>query len=255
MSDLVSSAIDARRRQPDGLRNMLVVSAAAHLAAIVAVTVLPGLVGMHTRAPETVMSISLGPPGPVSGGMTPISGRPVQKAVPTPELPRPQPVRPPAAKQPEMVEPTKVAPRPPVTRAPKEAAGRTPTTGAVATPGQGRVDTGSQSMETGLSTGGTNGTGGPISLGNFCDPAWLGQMVNAIQRNWSSRQSAAGSPIIRFVVQRDGLLSDVSVRQSAGQWLDLLASRAVQQTRAVPPLPPCYPHATFAVNLTFEYIR
>jgi TonB family protein len=110
-------------------------------------------------------------------------------------------------------------------------------------------------METGLSTGGTNGTGGPINLGSFCDPQWLGQMVGMIQRNWQSRQSTSGSPIIRFVVQRDGTLTDITVRQSAGQWLDLLASRAVQQTRAVPPLPACYPYPTFVVNLTFEYIR
>jgi TonB family protein len=254
MSDLVSIAIDARMREPDGLRKMLVVSATAHVLAIVALVAVPSLVGVRAQ-PETIMSISLGPPGPVSGGMTPISGRPVQRALPTPELPKPQPVRPPAAKVPDMVEPTKTAPRPPVPRAPRDAASRTPTTGPQETQGQGRTDTGSQSMETGLSTGGTNGTGGPVNLGNFCDPQWLGQMVGAIQRNWQSRQSTAGTPIIRFVVQRDGALTDITVRQSAGQWLDLHASRAVQLTRVVPPLPACYPYPSFAVNLTFEYIR
>jgi hypothetical protein len=29
----------------------------------------------------------------------------------------------------------------------------------------------------------------------------------------------------------------------------------VMLTRAIPPLPACYPHQTYAMNLTFEYIR
>jgi TonB family protein len=256
--DLVSAAIEARAREPEGMRGMLLISGAAHLALMAVVGLLPHWFGDFRKPPEDIMVISLGgAPGPITGGMTSIGGRPIQQVVPTPELPRPQPVRPPAQKPPEMVEPTlkpKPAPRTPVKQAPNEATARKPTTGARETQGQARAETGSTSNETGLSTGG-GGTGGQIT-GQFCDPEYLGQMVNMIQRNWNSKQQAAGTPVIRYVIQRDGQLTDITIRQSSGNgWLDLLAQRAVQQVRAIPPLPACYPNPTFAVNLSFEYIR
>lgn len=259
-ADLVSSTLAARAHEPAGLRKMLLVSGAAHIALVAVMVILPGMFGFISAPPETVMTISLGgAPGPQSGGMTPISGRPVQQVAPTPELPRPQPVRPPAPKPPEMVEPVAkprpTPPRPPVKQAPEKTAGRTPTTGAETREGRGQTDTGSQSTETGLSTGGGGG-GGQISLGDFCDPQYLGRMISLIHQNWNSRQSVVGKPIVRFVIQRNGTLTDISMRQSSGYVvLDMMAQRAVQQTRAIPPLPPCYPHSSFIVNLTFEYIR
>ena len=61
---------------------------------------------------------------------------------------------------------------------------------------------------------------------------------------------------MRFVIQRDGTLTDITVRQPSGYYaLDTAAYRAVVLTRAIPPLPACYPYPDFAVNLTFEYIR
>jgi TonB family protein len=259
--DLVSSTIAARAREPEGLRTMLAASVAAHVVAIATVVLLPGLIGLDSKTPDTVMTISLGgAPGPVTGGMTPISSRPVQRAEPQPELPRPTPPRPPAPKPPEMVEPTKapvrVPPRTPVRQAPEESTARTPTTGAQVKPGQGRTETGSSSTEAGLSTGGGGGTGGQINLGDFCDPQYLGQMINLIHRNWNPRQQVAGKPVVRFVIQRDGTLTEISLRQPSGYpILDLTATRAVTLTRAIPPLPACYPNPTFVVNLTFEYIR
>jgi TonB family protein len=94
-------------------------------------------------------------------------------------------------------------------------------------------------------------------LSDFCDPQYLAQMVGMIHRNWTQqRQPVPAKPIIRFVIQRDGSLTDVTVRQSSGYpLLDFTAKRAVDLTRAIPPLPACYPHPDFAVNLTFEYIR
>ena len=102
--------------------------------------VLPGLLGLQSMRDEPVMSISIagGAPGPNTGGMTPLSARPVQRVEPKPELPKPEPVRPPAARTPDMVEPSKTTrtpPRTPVTTAPKEAASRTPTTGQQASKG------------------------------------------------------------------------------------------------------------------------
>jgi TonB family protein len=117
------------------------------------------------------------------------------------------------------------------------------------------VETGSTSNEGGLSTGGTGGASNQGQV-NFCDPQYLGQMVSLIYNNWRRETAVAAKPIIRFVIQRDGTLTDVTVRQSSGYYaLDNAAQRAVILTRAIPPLPACYPHSDYAMNLTFEYIR
>jgi periplasmic protein TonB len=262
MNDLVSSALAARAHPPEGLRRMIGVSCALHAAVLTLVAV--GSVVLHRAQapPDTVMTISLGgAPGPVSGGMTPISARPIQKVEPAPELPKPEPVRPPAPKPPEMVEPkvepksAKVPPKEPVRQAPEQARSSKPTTGTKPQEGRASAETGAQTDSIGLSTGG-GGTSGQINLGNFCAPEYLGQMVGLIQRNWNSRQPQQGIVIVRYTIQRDGALTDVQVRQSSGfTFLDLLAQRSVMQTRALPPLPACYPNQTLTINLTFEYIR
>lgn len=255
-SDLVSSTIAARGREPEGLRRMMMVSAVGHVVAVAALVVAPWFFNAHASQPEVLMEVSLGgAPGPVSGGMSALSGRAVQQVAPKPELPKPEPPRPPAARTPDMVENTaKATPKPPVKQASRSTRQAPPTTGEAIRPGQSRVDTGSTSNEGGLSTGG-GGTGAQMNNVNFCDPDYLGQMVALIHRNWQQQQGA-GRPVVRFVIQRDGTLTDISLRQPSGYYaLDLNAQRAVVLTRAIPPLPACYPHPTYAMNLTFEYIR
>lgn len=256
-SDLVSSTIVARAQEPEGLRRMMMVSALGHAAAVAAFIVAPWLFDIGPKQPEVMMEISFGgAPGPVTGGMSALSGRAVQKVEPKPELPKPEPVRPPAAKTPEMVESaTRVTPKPPVKQASTSTRQAPPTTGETVRPGQSRVETGSTSNEGGLSTGG-GGTGAAMTNVNFCDPEYLGQMISLIHRNWNQNQNTAGRPVVRFVIQRDGTLTEISMRQPSGYaGLDFAAQRAVLMTRAIPPLPACYPHPTYAMNLTFEYIR
>jgi TonB family protein len=255
-SDLVSSTLVARAQEPEGLRKMMFVSVAGHVAAIAALVIAPWFVDLGPAQPEVVMEIGIAAtPGPVTGGLSSLSGKAVQKAEPKPELPKPEPVRPPAAKTPEMVErATKATPKPPVKQASQSTRQAPPTTGETVRPGQSKVDTGSTSNEGGLSTGG-GGTGAQMTNVNFCDPEYLGQMISLIHRNWQ-QQNGAGRPVVRYVIQRDGTLTDITLRQSSGNaGLDFYAQRAVMLTRAIPPLPPCYPHPTYAMNLTFEYIR
>jgi len=257
-SDLVSSTIAARAREPEGLRKMMMVSAVAHSIAIVAIVIGPWMFGPH-RPEETVMvlNFSSGAPGPDTGGMTALSARAVQKVEPKAELPKPTRPTPPAAQTPAMVEPiTKPTPAKPAQRQPSQSTKvAPPSTGETVRPGQSRVETGSTSNEGGLSTG---GTGGASSQGNvnFCDPQYLGQMVSMIYGNWKRDTAVGAKPIIRFVIQRNGTLTDITVRQPSGYpFLDNAAYRAVVLTRAIPPLPACYPHSDYAMNLTFEYIR
>ena len=257
-SDLVSSTIAARAREPEGLHKMMMLSAIAHSIAIVAIVIGPWLFGAH-RPQETIMEVSFnsGAPGADTGGMTALSARAVQKVEPKAELPKPTRPTPPAAQTPAMVEPiAKPAPAKPTQRQPSTSTKvAPPSTGETVRPGQSKVETGSTSNEGGLSTGGTGGASNQGTV-NFCDPQYLGQMVSLIYANWRRDTAVAAKPIIRFVIQRNGILTDITVRQSSGYYaLDNAAQRAVILTRAIPPLPACYPHPDYAMNLTFEYIR
>jgi len=255
-SDLVSSTIVARSREPEGLRRMMMVSSAAHAVAIAGLVTASLVLAPRQPKEEPLMEISLaGAPGPPSGGLTSLSGRAIQVKQPV-ELPKPVQARPPAPKPPEMAENvTKSTPKPAVQKPSPTTKPAAPTTGPEVRAGQARVDTGSTSNEGGLSTGG-GGTGAQSTNINFCDPEYLGQMVTLIHRNWQQNQNVAGKPIVRFVILRDGTLTEITLRQPSGYpALDFAALRAVNLPRAIPPLPACYPYPHYAMNLTFEYIR
>jgi periplasmic protein TonB len=251
-----------RGREPDGLARGFTISVAVH------VVLLAGLViadwtatGRSTREDnlQPLMMISLGgAPGPASGGMTPMGGRPIQQTVPLSDAKRPEPVRPPAAKTPEMTVPEPAArPRPapatPVRTAPEEARGRTPTRGAETRAGSAIAETGAQGLGFGLSTGG-GGTGGQINVGDFCCPEYLKTMLDLIRRNWNDRQGVSAVAIVRFTIERDGTITDVTVQRSSGYpTLDLTAQRALLTTRQIPPLPSTFTPERLTVHLTFEY--
>ena len=259
MRDTVTHALSLRPREPEGFARMLGVSCAAH-ALLVLGLVVSGVLPRGALSEErTVMTISLGgAPGPRSGGMTPMGGLPVRAEAPAPkpEPPRPEPPNAAPAREPAMVLPVK-APKPakPDAGSPESTARNVKApAGPVAQPGSALVDTGGRGIGFGLSTGG-GGTGGEISLGDFCCPEYLTTMLDLIQRNWSSKQPATGVATVRFTVLRDGAIVDVSIAQSSGYVvLDLAAQRALLMTR-LPPLPPEYtnPRATFRLNFRYEH--
>jgi protein TonB len=262
MYDVVANALSGRGREPEGLQRMIAVSIGVHILLTIAIVFVPS--NWLSRAPDSprdALMISLGPSvGPANGGMTPISARPVQKAVP--DLPKVSPVRPPAQKTPEMTAPDpalKARPKPAqekVTEAPKEARSKTPTTGAQEKTGRAMAETNSQANQLGLSTGGGGGTGSQINLANFCCPEYIGEMVNRINQNWNSRQGTPGTSTMKFTIQRDGRITDITVVQSSGyQMLDYLAQRALMAVSPLPPLPPAYTNPTLTINLQFEYQR
>jgi TonB family protein len=216
---------------------------------------------VHRRAADderTVMTISLGgAPGPRSGGMTPLAGRPVQQVVPE-APPKAEPVRPPAPRPPAMVLPEKAAVKPapktvPAKPAPESSPRAEPTRGTALQSGNAVAQTGAQGLSFGLSTGGGGGTGGEIDLGNFCCPDYLSTMLDLIQRNWNSRQQVAGDAAVKFTIRRDGTVTDVELARSSGYAvLDLAAQRAIAMTR-LPPLPRAYTNPQLTVTLTFQY--
>ena len=252
----VTSVLLARGQEPRGLRKMFAASLALHVVVALGLLVSPMVWRPGAQADlPVVMTVSLGggPPGPMSGGMNPMGGRPVQT---TERAAKPEAVRPPAARTPEMTMPVpkgKPLPKPPVQSDVEEGRGTTPTRGERVSQGAAFGETGGEGTGTGLSTGGLGGDVG-LDVSNFCCPEYLSLMTTSIKRNWDPNQPVAGSVIIRFTVQRDGRLVDISVFQPSGyQVLDWAAQRAVSVTGKLPPLPAEFPSDHLTVRLRFQY--
>ena len=256
--DAVSEVLIARTEKADGLSSMLGASAMAHIVLVAVFAFAPAYwFGAVTKPPETIMQISLGGPvGPDKSGLTTVGGRQIQQAVPVEPKKPIEPVRPPSAKTPEMVLPTKA---PPKTTTPnkvdaKDPRSTRPTKGAEVQKGSSIAETGARGQGFGLSSGG-GGTGAQLEVSNFCCPEYLATMQAIIKSNWDGNQNANGMTRMRFVIQRDGRITDIQVLQSSGvQLLDFFADRALKLSK-LPPLPPPFPDATLAVRLGFEYTR
>ncbi len=256
--DAVSQVLMTRTATSDGLTSMVGWSAVVHIGLVAAVALVPGAwFGAINREPEVIMQISLGGPvGPVDGGLATLGGRTVQQVVETKKAV--EPVRPPAAETPAMIEPTKAPPRknplvPTKTNA-KDPRGVTPTKGATIEKGTAIAETGAKGQGFGLSSG-AGGKGGYVDVVDFCCPGYLATMKDQITLNWSSKQGTVAETKMRFVIQRDGRIVEVSVEQSSGRAdLDYLASRALQLAK-LPPLPAEFSGPALPVHLWFEYVR
>ena len=133
----------------------------------------------------------------------------------------------------------------------------TPTAGAEIKTGSARVNTGGAAIPFGgLAQGGGGAGGVQLDVKNFCCPEYLTQMVQKIRSNWNANQGAGGQPIIKFVIRRDGVLTNVELEKSSGQaLLDLEARRAVHKTAQLPPLPREFPDSSLTIHLTFDFQR
>lgn len=254
--DAVSEVLVARTAKPDGLTSMVGWSAMVHLAMVAAVAFVPGAwFGSLEREPEVIMQISLGGPiGPVDGGLATLGGRTIQQVVETKKAV--EQVRPPAAPTPAMIEPTKAPPRKttPTKSDAKDPRSTVPTKGAEIQKGTAIAETGAKGQGFGLSSG-AGGKGGYVDVVNFCCPGYLATMKDQIMLNWSSKQGTVAETQMRFVVQRDGRIADITVERSSGRAdLDYLASRSLQLAK-LPPLPAEFNGSVLPVYLWFEYVR
>ena len=108
----------------------------------------------------------------------------------------------------------------------------------------------------GLSTSGGGDGGATLDVKGFCCPGYLQTMLQMIRRNWTRNQGVAGKVTMQFVVQRDGRITDIEVKETGGQFLDLAAQRVLVSTRQFPPLPREFTRIhTLPVQLVFEFIR
>jgi TonB family protein len=256
--DAVSEVLIARAPKDDGLSSMLGASAIAHIVLVGVFVFLPAWwFGAESEPPETVMMISLGGPvGPDTGGKEVLGANTIQKVVPV-EAKKPiEPVRPPAAKTPEMIEPTKAPPRKvtPNKVEAKDPKSAKPTVGKELQQGSSIAKSNATGMGFGLSAGG-GGAGGHLEVTDFCCPEYLITMSTLIRRNWNSKVGAAGRTHLRFVIQKDGRIADITVERSSGvETMDSFARRALLLTK-LPPLPPGYSEPALAVHLYFDYTR
>jgi protein TonB len=264
MHEAVSDILLERSREADIAGRMLVISCLAHAALIAAVIVMPNSWRMSpTTADVTPMTITLSSgTGPDTGGLTPISGKPVQEVA---AETKPAPVTPPAPKAPEMVAPE---PKAPVAKTPPKriekpvdkSSTRKPTTGPEVKTGDARNDTGGQPIPFGGLTrpagNSSAGTSATTDYANFCCPTYLSQMVDLIKRNWNENQGAAGQVQVKFTIHRDGTISDIALEKPSGiSLLDLESQRALAKTRTLPPLPREFSENTLTVHLIFDYHR
>jgi len=259
----VSDVLRERMQEPGGLRTMEMVSLALHVGVVAALVFGPfRLLSHQLDDPRPVMTITLGGAGtgPEAGGMTSIGARAVQTTEPAP---KPEALRAPA-KAPEMTVPVaKALPRPAKApaKAPEVAAntpdarGTTLARGDELRTGSAVAVTGARGQGFGLSTGG-GPIGSSVDVGNFCCPAYIGLMNDTILGNWNQHAEVAGDVVVKFTIQRDGRLTDVSVERSSGyEALDLSARRAVEVTRHLTPLPAEYTNPTLVVHSTFKYMQ
>jgi TonB family protein len=145
---------------------------------------------------------------------------------------------------------------PPVESAPAEARGKTPTRGDEVRAGSAVAETGTRGQGFGLASGGGAGSGSTLDVADFCCPDYLILMRDRIQSNWSQQVEVPGITVVKFTIQRDGTLTDISSERTSGySSLDLNARRAVQLTRQLPPLPKEFPNPTLTVHLNFQYQR
>ena len=260
MEAVVSDILQNRKRDPDGLRKTAMISLGAHAAAIAVILLVPSVMPRAAQPPRVMMSISLGgAPGPQSGGMQMIGGKPIQAAQPSLDpilakhtLPS---VTPPKMALPDPKQKPRTPPK--STAASKDPKGTAVGRGFETRAGTAKADTGARSEGFGLSTGGSGGDGGvTLGVSDFCCPEYVLDMRSRIIKNWDQNQRARGTVFMSYMIQRNGQITDIEVTTSSGNpVLDLAAHRALINTRMLAPLPTAFSGERLPVRLRFEYTR
>jgi len=259
--DAVTEILLDRSHQADRLTQMMVVSLAAHIVLLATIALAPRLWPEQAAQDDAhVMTISLaGTEGPIQG-RNPEAPKPVQEAVADPAKAKSD--APPALTKPDMVEPVlakKPEPKAIVKPEPKKTEpqlhSRTPTQGAEVKQGTSRVENHQTAAIPfgGLATGGSGMNAARTDFGDFCCPEYLQTMQRLIYSNWKPNQGQTGVNTLKFVVRRDGTITDVTVEKPMNAFLDLASQRALDQTQRLPPLPAAYTGDRLTVHLDFSY--
>jgi protein TonB len=203
-----------------------------HLS-IAAVFLIAAASGPRRTPPARAVAVRLMPAGRLAGppaqrpSAPPVENRRILKPV------DPEPV--PSEKA--VVLPSKEKPKPAPPKPAPPAPASSPPVELPSGPG------GAEDHSTG--SGATSGVGGlglgaaGVEQGDFQYSYYIERMLVAISLQWvRPGQSPVSAPVIRFVVQRDGSVTDAAVFQSSGvPFADRAALRAVLSAAPLPPLP------------------
>ena len=261
MEAVVSDILQSRMREPGGLGKTAAISLAAHAAVIAVILIVPTVMPRAAQRPRVVMNISLGgAPGPQTGGMQMLGGRPIQAAQPSTDpqiakntLPSLAPT-PPKMVLPDSKQKPRTPPKP--TASSKDPKGTAAGRGFETQQGTAKVETGAKGQGFGLSSGGSGGDGGVKLDVEFCCPEYIADMRNRILKNWNQNQKTAGVVVMKYNIERNGSITGIEVEVSSGNpVLDLAAQRALVNTRTFAPLPSAFSLQRLPVHLTFEYFR
>jgi TonB family protein len=260
MEAAVSDILRSRSQEPDGLRNTSAISLAAHIVAFAIVAFVPGIMPKAAAKPRVVMTISLGgAPGPDTGGVQMISGQNIEAAAPStaPTIPpkiAPLSTTPPKMTMPDPTRKPAAPPKPTVTS--QDPKGTVRGRGFETQVGTAKAYTGARGEGFGLSSGGGGGDGGIRVDGDFCCRDYLINMRDRIRKNWNENQKTTGLVTMKFVIQRNGQITDIELDKSSGNAvLDLTAQRALINTKELAPLPAAYTPQQLTLYLDFEYVR
>ena len=182
----------------------------------------------------------------------------------------PQPPAPPAAPKPKIEKPPEDQPPPPSKQAlllpapDKKKAPPTPVpvsrpgraaTPAIDLPASGENAAGPPGPAPGAGgTAPTSFRGVQLDQKDFDYPIYLQGMVDAIGLNWLKPvQDVRTNPVVHFVIERDGTISDARLVTSSGfPFVDRAALRAVLASSPLPPLPAGYPGPHLGIQVVFE---
>jgi protein TonB len=233
---------------------------AAALAFVLHAAVLVGLLAsalsrpMHYAAPRAVAVRLLS-----AGSLRAPAPAPVQVAEPAP---------PAAAPKPKIEKPVvEEAPKPSKSALllPAKPDKKKPTPPPVSRPGPAAAPAVSlpsaNDEPAGTAASGPSGAGGTAGIGNlkldeadFKYPVYIERMVQIISMNWfKPAQSVQANPVVHFVIQRDGTITDPRVVTSSGlPFVDRAALRAVIASSPLPPLPAEYGGPHLGIQVVFE---
>lgn len=250
------------------LMKMAAWSAAAHVIALIVISLIPRFSGpppaSHPTIAEIVPASVLFPPAPSGGGSPPAKSEPTPsqraeaakeasriKTPPVPKIaePKPSPKKPVAHVTPHEREPE----REPEHEPERQTSQASPEGGAADSPA-------SQAADAGISFSGGAGPGGIPSIGSSAFPYdyYRSSLVAILQSNWRRPVAPEGlketaTCRIQFSILKSGIIQDPRIaRPSGNEALDQSALRAVYNSNPLPPLPFQYAQTSVSAEVVFE---
>jgi TonB family protein len=247
------------------------VSALAHLAGLILVSVMPRFMTpppmpratIAEIVPASALSLPGGSPEARQAGPTPSQRAEAAKKAQRPPAESP-PVKKPAAKAkadvrtPPLEKPVKEKPKPkpePAREEPEEQPREEEPQGGGEEP-----EPAGKAPDHGISFGGGGGAGGIPSIGSSAFPYdyYRSSLVSVLQSNWRRPVAPDGltrsvSARVQFTILKSGIIQDPKlVERSGNEALDQSALRAVYDSNPLPPLPFQYGHASVTAEVVFE---